>query len=437
MTILKAVNKAYDRYYGENDSHVVLKTARARNGFGSAPGVILDESKDGFGVLARHYEIQEALRPLFGKGSPVEPSIGDHPDFEHLRAPRTTEYSPITTLFMDMEGSTRLGLIYDPEKVFRIKNAVIRAAIDIIKSFDGHVHRIMGDAVMAYFGSRGQSVENGAIDALNCAATLRALFVHLVDSQLPEMANDQLGIRVGVDYGPKEKVLWGPYGYPGMEEVTATSFHVDVASKLQHAAGRNQIMIGHSLRSLLDVPDLLLEKKTVVKNGETREEPYVLPNYLGADGMPVNYRKYLLKWEAYLATTKLASAAPTLVGLSGEQLRVNIGVVDVHSDASISQTYQPSARMLPKRKQLMFDVQIPCQLRLPIAIDFRVENHGTEAGRVENNGDHSDRQEKTRNGDLRCVHWESTLYRGLHYLNIMVSSQGKRVLASRLGIWVE
>ena len=42
------------------------------------------------------------------------------------------------------------------------------------------------------------------------------------------------GIRIGIDYGPKEKVYWSSYGYLNMSEVTATSFYVDVASKLQH-----------------------------------------------------------------------------------------------------------------------------------------------------------------------------------------------------------
>ena len=428
MAIVDALNRAYDRYYAGPERRILAKDARFDGGLAGPPVV---------GDLTQHFEIQDDLRPLFGKGPAVAPSIGHHPDFEHLKATRATEFAPITTLFMDMEGSTRLGLIYTPEQVFKTKNAVIQSTIDIIKSFDGHVHRIMGDAVMAFFGGKRSTVEQGAIDALNCAATLRALIVSLVEKRLPEMADEPLGIRIGLDYGAKEKVLWGPYGYPGMEEITATSFHVDVASKLQHAAGRNQIMLGDSLRALLDVPDVLLQKKTFIKNGEEQEEPYATPNYAGADGKPINYRKYLFKWDEYLSCTHLAAAAPALLGKTGGQLRVDVVVAHERKDSAIAARYSPCGQMVPKQKQLRFQVEIPFQPRVPLALDFRVENHGLEASRAENSGNHADRQDKTKLGDLTCTHWESTLYRGLHYLNVLVSAQGKQVMARRLGVWVE
>src|SRR5262245_53531860 len=135
MALLEALNAAYDRHF---DVRTRSKVAKLR----------LDS---GVGTLSEHFEIQQELRPLFGKGAPVPPSIGDHPDFVHLKGTTDVAFAPVTTLFMDMEGSTRLGLIYEPQQVYQIKNAFIQTTIDIIKSFDGHVHRIMGDAVMAYF----------------------------------------------------------------------------------------------------------------------------------------------------------------------------------------------------------------------------------------------------------------------------------------------
>ncbi len=204
-------------------------------------------------------KVQRLLRPLYGKGEPHPPSIGDHPDFEHLRGTDLEEFRPITTLFMDMEGSTRLNVLFKPSEVAAIKNAFIRMAIEAVKAFDGHVHRIMGDPVMAYFG--GTSVRHGvaAIDALNCTALLQLLVRNSVIPFLQRHGFDEgFGIRVGLDHGPESKVLWRSYGYPGMEEITATSFHVDVASKLRHAAGRHQVMVGDSLREFLDFPDELL-----------------------------------------------------------------------------------------------------------------------------------------------------------------------------------
>jgi hypothetical protein len=93
--------------------------------------------------------------------------------------------------------------------------------------------------------------------------------------------------------------------------------------------------------------------------------------------------------------------------------------------------------MVAKRKHLRFSIEVPFQPRLPFALDFRVENHGEEAGMVGDHGNHATRQEKTKNGDLACTHWESTLYRGLHYLDVLVSAQGRQVMRRRLGVWVQ
>jgi adenylate cyclase len=426
MPVFDAVTRAYDRYLDASDRRLLSKAAARQD------AIVEGIATPGASTLMHHFEIQDALRPLFGKGSSVEPCIGDHPDFEHLKRTRATEFAPITTLFLDMEGSTRLGLVYPPDRVFRIKNAVIQSTIDIIKSFDGHVHRIMGDAVMAYFGGKTVPAEQGAIDALNCAVTLRAMIGSLIDARLPELAAQQLGVRIGIDYGPREKVLWGPYGYPGMEEVTATSFHVDVASKLQHAAGRNQIMLGQSLRDFLDVPDVLLRKKTFIKDGEEQDEPYVTPNYAGADGKPVNYRQYVLNWEDYLECTDLGAVAS-----NANHIRVAIGLAEDRREDLIVGAYHPCAAMVAKEKQLHFAIELPFQPRLPIALDLRVENHGREASKVDDHANHHTRLQKTALGDLSCSHWESTRYRGLHYLDVLVSAQGKQVMKRRLGVWVQ
>ncbi|WP_411544538.1 hypothetical protein ACLAJG_10620 [Klebsiella pneumoniae] len=52
--------------------------------------------------------------------------------------------------------------------------------------------------------------------------------------------DENLGIRIGIDYGANDQVVWGMYGYQEkLEEVTATSFFVHVAAKLQQKAPKN------------------------------------------------------------------------------------------------------------------------------------------------------------------------------------------------------
>ena len=305
---------------------------------------------------------QQLLRPMYGKGDPVPPSIGDHPDYIHLKDTIHTEQGAITALFVDIEGSTRLSLIHGLERTLQVKNALIRMAVDVIKSFDGHVHRILGDAVMAYFGRVGERVEVGAVDAINCAAVLRLIAMNAVAPKLEELGlrRDEFGIRTGLDYGSAEHVLWASYGQPGMSEVTATSFHVDAAAKLQQQAGRNRIMLGASLKELLDFPEELVEVKSVRRSGERKPEPYLLPNYATAKGSPHNYGKHILRADEYLRCGPVA-LVPGLDALPPAR-------VTVDQYTSRNGTYLgpmvPSSDVLPKEQSLLFKIRPPQRPRI-------------------------------------------------------------------------
>ncbi|MFO5558341.1 adenylate/guanylate cyclase domain-containing protein, partial [Klebsiella pneumoniae] len=86
----------------------------------------------------------------------------------------------------------------------------------------------------------------------NCATYLIDMFKSTVIPKLNELGVDEnLGIRIGFDYGAHDQVIWGKYCYMESQEVTATSFFVDVAAKLQQKAPKNSIMIGDSLAKLL------------------------------------------------------------------------------------------------------------------------------------------------------------------------------------------
>ena len=104
---------------------------------------------------------------------------------------------------MDIENSTRLNILFTPEEVQKIKNAFICTAIEIIKSFDGHVHRIMGDAVMAFFGGKGTDEFDDIINALNCGTLLQYFSKTVVKPRL-NFTDYPFGIRVGIDFGSQK-----------------------------------------------------------------------------------------------------------------------------------------------------------------------------------------------------------------------------------------
>jgi adenylate cyclase len=385
-------------------------------------------------VMAPQYGLQEKLRPLFGKHGRRAPAYGDHPEYEHLRGTDRQASGYVVSLFMDIEGSTRLGLLYPTQKVVAIKQNILRAAIETIQALDGHVHRMMGDAVLAFFRSKSKEPEDSAIDALNCATVLVSFFKEVVIPQLGEHGVDHdFGIRVGIDYGDAESVLWSSFGYPGMEEVTATSFFVDTAAKLQQASPRNGIMIGQSVRELLDFPSELWSTKLVTRDGEKVPSPYLLPNYSDAGGARSNYRQFLVRHADYLSLLPAND-------VDQRPFKVSAVIKDARGMSS-TDVLQSAARSCQRNRGIEFKVVAIAQIPVNCFVRFSVENHGAEARDLggENRGDHITEVPfcPATNGSAIARRWEATAYKGLHYMRVLVHREGEPLIPEKVfGVYV-
>lgn len=436
--IKNALGSTFDRYR-EFQPEIVNFAAN------SAEGTLLENRSRG-GIVAKsasviipQFTVQRVIRPIYGKVGINEPDIGDHPDFRYLAETGEEVYSPITTLFIDIAGSTRLSRLRPLPEVKRIKNAFMSAAIEIAQAFDGHVHRLQGDSVMAYFGGVDRPPENGVIDALNCASMIRYFVDKIVIPKLKEEGfDDPPGIRIGLDFGAKDDVLWGCYGYPGTCEVTATSFYVDVASKLQHSAGKNQIMIGESLRSFLDLPENILSDKTVVRNGTSEKELFVLPNHCDEKGNPFDYRQHIFEWERYLSYSPIAQAdTDYVIGCTAS------GIMRVTAETSagaVVNPYFPASQLITKGNDIRFGIQLPYMPKLPYTLRFIVENHGAEArtrGGLTLGNHESEIHVQTQQEHENLSHWETAEYRGLHYMIARLSTAAGLQHETRFGVFVE
>lgn len=386
---------------------------------------------------------QEIIRPIWKKPGLAQAIIGDHPDFKHLAGSDIIEKFPITTLFMDIVSSTRLGILYPPEKVFQIKNAFITAAIDIIQAFDGHVHRIMGDAVMAFFGNNKTSPEDAALSALNAASVLQYMTSLVISPKLADEGfEDAFGIRMGVDYGPKEDVLWASYGFPGSNEVTATSFFVDVASKLQHSAPKNSIMLGQSICEFIVFPEALLKVKYKIVDSTQSPIPYLIPNITNRLGHPINYKQFIFDAIKYLHFTPLAKLDEPTFSCKNTLGPISLEISYAsEKEGAIEGAYCPCSTFLKKDKWLCFKITHNSmnKIKLPAFITFNVENHGPEAAKNENNGNHSTvvKIESNQKFNEGIRHWEQTMYRGLHYMSISIRQLGDVKFERKLGIFIK
>ncbi len=376
----------------------------------------------------QNFGIQKSIRKAFGKPGINEPKIGGHPDFDYLADTKTLENGFNVSLFIDIKGSTKLGVTYSAETVFLIKNAIIRAAIETIQAFDGHVHRIMGDAVLAFFRS-DKKARNAAIDAINCGTYIVQVMNEVIKPYFTEQGiEDDVGIRIGIDYGKKEAVIWGMYGYSGASEVTATSYYVDIAAKLQQKAPKNRVLLGQSIKELLDLPDKILETRYVQSNGEKVKKEFVEPNYLDASGKPINYKQYLLNHEKYIALLP----SPSISNSSGN-IEITAHLKDDKNSPS-KMIYFPCSQVVKKRLGIdfKFKFELPKQdLNKGVLVRFRVENTGTEAREAAENSDNHENVVKAHisdDGYYRASQWADTGYLGLHFMHVSVLDEDRRTL---------
>ena len=59
----------------------------------------------------------------------------------------------VTVLFSDVVGSTALAEQMDPEEWTEIMNAAFQRLIEPVERYEGTVARLMGDAILAFFGA--------------------------------------------------------------------------------------------------------------------------------------------------------------------------------------------------------------------------------------------------------------------------------------------
>jgi class 3 adenylate cyclase/tetratricopeptide (TPR) repeat protein len=149
----------------------------------------------------------------------------------------------VTVVFSDVAGFTRLGSELDPEAVRSIMSRYFEAASGAIERHGGTVEKFIGDAVMAVFGIPTVH-EDDALRAVRAVIEMRDA-VDELNRALEQEQGLQLRIRIGVNTG--EVVA----GDPADGQTLVTGDTVNVAARLEQAAGPGEILIGDVTRLLV------------------------------------------------------------------------------------------------------------------------------------------------------------------------------------------
>jgi class 3 adenylate cyclase len=149
----------------------------------------------------------------------------------------------VTILFCDVVGSTSLGERIDPETTRRVMLRYFDETRAVLERHGGTVEKFIGDAVVAVFGVPVLH-EDDALRAVRAADELRDA-LETLNRELDDHWGIRLEWRIGINTG--EVVV----GDPTSRQTIASGDTVNVAARLQHAAGPGDILLGKETHRLV------------------------------------------------------------------------------------------------------------------------------------------------------------------------------------------
>jgi len=178
------------------------------------------------------------------------------------RGQLASERRLVTILFTDVKGSTAMAETRDPEDVMEIMSGAFERLIEPIVRHEGTVARLMGDAVLAFFGAP-LSHEDDPERALRAALEIVARAGDYASQLEAERGLSGFNVRVGINTG---LVVVGEVGSDLRVEYTAMGDAINLASRLEQNAPPGGILISHdTYRLVRGAFDLAAQQPLTVK----------------------------------------------------------------------------------------------------------------------------------------------------------------------------
>ncbi|HET8819990.1 MAG TPA: adenylate/guanylate cyclase domain-containing protein [Thermoleophilaceae bacterium] len=146
----------------------------------------------------------------------------------------------VSVMFADLEGFTSFSEGRDPREVSEMLNTYLRVAIPpIVREHGGEIDRLIGDAIMATWGTRGDQPDHAA------RAVRAALAVQRETSRIAEEHPGWPRFRAAVNTG---EALVGVLGAESGRSYTVIGDTVNLAARLESQAPAGRVVIGASTR---------------------------------------------------------------------------------------------------------------------------------------------------------------------------------------------
>jgi adenylate cyclase len=152
----------------------------------------------------------------------------------------------VSVLFADLAGFTAFAEGREPREVSEMLNAYFEVAIPpIVREYGGEIDRLIGDAIMATWGTRGDQPDH-AERAVNAAAALQTETARIA-AEHPDWPRFRAAVNSG-------EALVGVVGAESGRSYTVIGDTVNVASRLESRAPTGRVVVGGA--TLRAVPGL-------------------------------------------------------------------------------------------------------------------------------------------------------------------------------------
>jgi len=153
----------------------------------------------------------------------------------------------ITVLFADIRGFTEFSERHDAGHVVTVLNQFFSEMVQVVYRNKGTFDKFMGDCLMAFYGAP-VSYQDDAARAVQTAVELQQTFRELAKDLLKD-PQDALGLGIGINTG---EVIVGNVGSRKFMDYTVMGHAVNIAKRLESAAGNGQVMVSEATLAQLN-----------------------------------------------------------------------------------------------------------------------------------------------------------------------------------------
>ncbi|MDF1522770.1 MAG: adenylate/guanylate cyclase domain-containing protein [Trueperaceae bacterium] len=138
----------------------------------------------------------------------------------------------VSVVFVDLTGFSSLTHGLDPEETRDLADEVLTEVASVVEDYDGYVDAFRGDGLMAVFGAPRSHPDDPYRAVVAAEASLRA--IERVGAAKGVDLQGRAGVTTGV-------VIAGAIGSGRVREYTVMGSVVNLASRLEHAAGAGEV----------------------------------------------------------------------------------------------------------------------------------------------------------------------------------------------------